>query len=439
MERPRIDPASDQMAPVAADPSDSPLRRSRASREGGVSALADSFPGRSRVLSGVVPRTRGTPLATASHRLVDKLVDTAPTFFSSTAHLRVLGLLDSKRHSRGGPPWRPQETKPWHRAKSAKHAPRPRRHISGGLDSTEVLHPVSCPPSRYHLLSWASDHPRLVGKKLPPHMGKARRRYRSRPQEPAPTFAEVHDLSVYARDDTAIRASTLTLDLGAPSAPSDYLRTPAGTRPAWCDDSDDESSLRYAFAKSALEALQRGPRDEASSRVQRLVRGQIVRRRLALLARARARWKHRDLSKAFQTWTKLSRTLGVAAFSLAAVVGRLMNARLAASWRSWIEDVAEGRRHDALKKRVLARLHHGKWYRAAFRSWRDFVLDARKVAALVQAATRQWMFSAFAMTFRTWLAFVEAAHQARTALLVRRVAVRLFNSGLDLCARAFYK
>lgn len=248
--------------------------------------------------------------------------------------------------------------------------------------------------------------------------------------QPGPTFATLHDLSVYARDDLCARPATLTLTYSGCNL--QYLRTPPGTVPDWYeddsdDDEDDDGGLKYAFARSALAALRRGPRDAAASELQKRVRGEAVRRRLRKLERARARWRHRDLSRAFRTWEELARAMGIAAYSLKAVVGRMLHSRIARAWRTWREHCVQAARREAVKRRVLGKLYH-KWYRAAWRSWSCFVERARAIERILNTVARRWMFAASHMAWQTWLRFLDEARRQRQALLVRRVLSRLFDS-----------
>lgn len=266
---------------------------------------------------------------------------------------------------------------------------------------------------------------------------KAPRKYRAVAWQPAPAFADVHNLSVYARDNTSIRPATLTLVDTLNAVSQRYLTTPVGTIPDWCDDSDDdETSLKYAFARSALAALRRSAQDPAASRLQRYVRGQQVRRRLQLLARARARWRHRDLSTALRKWIHVAHGLRAATYSLQSLLGALLNRQLSRGWRTWQGYCAELARREAVKYRVLARLHRGKWYAATWRSWTNFVASSRKVESVVKAAALRWIYAASALAWRSWLEFVQAERQSRRALLIRRVAATLFDSSLRSCMQA---
>lgn len=269
---------------------------------------------------------------------------------------------------------------------------------------------------------------------------KASRRYRAVAWQPAPTFADVHDLSVYSRDNTSIRPATLTLVASLNAVSQQYLTTPVGTIPDWCDDSDDdETSLKYVFARSALAALRRSTQDPAASNVQRYVRGQQARRRLRLLARARARWRHRGLSTALRKWAHVAHGLRAATYSLQSLAAALLNRQLSRGWRTWQAYCAEMVRRDAVKYRVLARLLHGKWYTATWRSWTNFVACARKVETIVKAAALRMIYAASALAWRSWLNFVQAERQSQRALLFRRAAARLFDSGLRSCMRAIQR
>ncbi|KAJ1455643.1 hypothetical protein M885DRAFT_519319 [Pelagophyceae sp. CCMP2097] len=242
----------------------------------------------------------------------------------------------------------------------------------------------------------------------------------------APVFSDLQDLRPYSADLLHTRAATVR-----PLRRERQMASPRGPR------ADDDDRHDYTMARDSWAKMLNKPFDDAARLLQPNVRGRAVRRRIALLRKARGRWLQRRVAAAFATWAEMSRQFGIAARMLARVCAQMLAAQLSRAWRKWVDAVGLDKRAQAIKRKVLARLCRGKWLAAAWRSWHLFVADARTRERLLDRVFRRLANRHLALGWRAWLEALNALRAAARLALLRRVAARLLDGALRLCAMAW--